>query len=131
MPRVLAPASSLTLRGLARSGLVIAGLLLLGVGLGDSIAGRTKVGQYEELLRTTAPLPARVDPSALFPTLSENEERQELARTKLGFYHLLVTVGQILSAAGLVLIAAGILRLRIRGVDDFAAESAGLPRHLD
>src|SRR4051794_29175676 len=124
MPRVLAPASSLSIRGLARSGLVIAGLLLLGVGLGDSIAGRTKVAQYEELLRTTAPVPPP-DPTALFPTASENAERQELARTKLGFYHLLVTVGQVLSGAGLVLIAAGVIRLRIRG-DDFATEPPAL-----
>lgn len=128
MPRVLAPASSLSVRALARSGLVIAGLLLLSVGLGDSIAGRAKVAQYEDLLRTTTAAPEPVDPSALFPTASENHERNELARAKLGYYHLLITVGQIFSAAGLVLIAGGVLRLRIRGVD-LGTESSGLSTH--
>jgi hypothetical protein len=110
---MIVPASGLNLRALAGSGLVLAGLLLLGVGLGDSIAGRTKITKYEQLLRTTAGA-ASADPTALFPTASESQERHELARAKLAFYHLLVTVGQVLSAAGLILMAAGVLRLRLR-----------------
>ena len=115
---MLQPPSTLSIRALARNGLVLAGLLLLGVGLGDSIAGRTKIGQYEDLLHdsTVAAAPALHDPTALFPTASETQERQELARAKLGFYHLLVIVGQILCAGGMVLIALGILQLRIRSV---------------
>ncbi len=104
---------ALSLRAVSHSGLVLAGVLLLAVGLGDTIAGRTKIAQYEDLLRTTAVAPAPVDPAALFPTASESQERHDLARAKLAFYHLLVTVGQILSAGGLVLAAAGVLRLRI------------------
>ena len=106
------PTSALSFRSLARSGLVLAGLLLLGVGLGDTIAGRTKMMQYQELLETTATPPAPANPAALFPTATEGQERQELARAKLAFYHLLVTVGQLLSAVGLILISVGILRLR-------------------
>jgi hypothetical protein len=113
---VLAPTSSLSIRLLARNGLVLTGLLLLSIGLGDTIAGRSKIVQYEELLRTTAVAPAPVDPTALFPTPSESQERQELARAKLGFYHLLVMVGQFLSAAGLLSIAAGIVQIRLRAV---------------
>ena len=101
------------LSALVRSGLVVAGLLLLGVGVVDTIAGRTKIAQYEELLRTT-PVPAPADPAALFPTASEGRERYDLARTKLAFYHLLLTAGQILSALGFGLIAVGILRVRVR-----------------
>jgi hypothetical protein len=104
------PAPALTLRDLTRSGLVLAGLLLLGVGLGDSIAGRTKITQYEELLRTT-PVPAPADPTSLFPTASEVQERHDLARAKLAFYHLLLLAGQVLSAVGLILVAGGALRL--------------------
>jgi hypothetical protein len=96
-----------------RSGLVVAGLLLLGVGVGDTVAGRIKIAQYEELLRTT-PVPPPLDPTALFPTATEGRERQDLARTKLAFYHLLVTAGTLLSALGFGLIAIGILRVRAR-----------------
>lgn len=103
----------LSLRAVTHSGLVLAGALLLAVGLGDTIAGRTKIAQYQELLQTTAVSPAPADPAALFPTASEGQERHELARAKLAFYHLLVTVGQLLCAAGLILAAAGILRLRV------------------
>src|SRR5262245_40496713 len=82
-----------------RSSLIVAGLLLLGVSLGDTIAGRAKVVQYEELLRTTEATPP-ADPAALFPTASESRERHDLARMKLGFYHLLLTAGQVLIALG-------------------------------
>jgi len=98
---------------LARSGVVIAGLLLLAVGVGDTVAGRIKIAQYEELLRTT-PAPPPADPAALFATASEGRERRNLARTKLAFYHLLLTAGQVLSAVGFGLIAFGILRVRMR-----------------
>ena len=102
-----------TLQALSRSTLVLAGLLLLGVGVADSIAGRTKITQYEELLRTIA-VPTPVDPAALFPAASEVEQRTQLAHAKLAFYHLLLTVGQALSGVGFVLIAVGVLRVRLR-----------------
>jgi hypothetical protein len=108
------PPPGLSLRTVTRNALVLAGLLLLGVGLGDSIAGRTKIAQYEELLQTTVDIPAPVDPAALFPTASESHERHELARAKLAFYQLLLTAGQFLSGAGLLLMAIGILRLRFQ-----------------
>ena len=92
---------------------MLAGLLLLGVGVGDLVAGHAKIAQYEDLLRATPP-PAQTDPAALFPTASEGEERHQLARAKLAFYELLLTFGQLLSAAGFALIAVGVLRLRLR-----------------
>jgi hypothetical protein len=98
---------------LVRSSLIVGGLLLAGVGVADTIAGRSKIVQYEELLRTTA-VPPAADPAALFPTASEGEERHELARAKLDFYQLFCQAGQILSALGLTLIALGVLRLRVR-----------------
>jgi len=100
--------------GLVRSGLVLAGLLLLAVGLGNAVAGRTKITQYEEILHTVAPAPPP-DPAALFPKASEGQERRELARAKLAFYQLLLSAGQLLAAAGLVLLAVGVLRYRMRG----------------
>jgi hypothetical protein len=103
--------AGLTIQALVNSRLVVAGLLLLGVGLGDSIAGHSKIAQYEELLRTSA-APVAPDPTALFPTASESQERHQLARAKLAFYHLLLTAGQLLSALGFALLAIGLVRLR-------------------
>jgi hypothetical protein len=107
---------------LVRSSLVVAGLLLAGVGVADTIAGRSKIAQYQEVLHATA-VPAPSDPAALFPTASEGQERHELARAKLGFYQLFCVAGRILSAVGITLIALGVLRLRIRTLRA-SAESA-------
>ena len=103
----------ITVYALTRNGLVLAGLLLLAVGIGNVVAGRSKIVQYEELVQATAPHAAR-DPVALFPAVSEGEERHALARAKVSFYQLLVTAGQLLAAVGGSLIAIGVLRLWMR-----------------
>jgi hypothetical protein len=100
---------------LMRSALVVAGLLIAGVGIADTIAGHSKVLQYEELLRTS-PAPEPPDPAALFPTASESQERHELARAKLGYYQLLLSAGRFLTVLGLALVAIGVLRLRLRAI---------------
>lgn len=108
--RRVAAAMGLTLHALGRSGLVLAGLMLMAVGIGNSIAGYVKIAQYQSVLRRMAPAePAQ--PAALFPKASEADERRELAHAKLAFYELLVTVGQVLAAFGFVLIATGVVRL--------------------
>jgi len=107
--------TALTLYALGRSGLVLAGLLLLGVGIGNTVAARSRLAQYQQILETTTVAP-RDQPPSLFPKATETEERRELARTKLGFYQLLLTVGQWLSAAGFALAAIGVLRLRVRAL---------------
>jgi hypothetical protein len=108
---LVAAPSGVSLASLARSGLVLAGLLLLGIGLGDTVAGRVKMRQYEELLRVTAAASRPADPAALFPTANEGSERHELARAKVAFYQLLITAGQLLSAFGFALLAFGVIRV--------------------
>ena len=108
-----AVSSGLSSYALMRSGLVLAGLLLLAVGFGNMIAGHSKIGQYEELVQLTVPHAPR-DPIALFPAVSEGEERHALAAAKLAFYQLLVTAGQLLAALGGSLIAIGVLRVWMR-----------------
>lgn len=108
----VAAAPELTVYGVLKSGLVLAGLLLLAVGLGDMVTGRAKVVQYHEALAQTPPTPA--DPTALFPTSSEGAERRGVVAAKLAFYELLVTVGEVLAAGGFALVAAGVLRASLR-----------------
>ena len=105
-------APELTVYGVLRSGLVLAGILLLAVGLGDMITGRTKVVQYHAALAQTPTEP--VDPTALFPTSNEGAERRGVVAAKLAFYELLVTVGEVLAAGGFALVAAGVLRAGVR-----------------
>ena len=102
-----------TMHGLTRSALVMAGLLLVVVGVGDVIAGWAKIGQYRELVRLTAAV-ERPDPAALFPTANEGQERYNIAVDKLAFYQLVVTAGRTLAALGFALMAAGVLHVRIR-----------------
>ena len=112
MPRMTAP-PPLTAYTIARSGLVLTGLLLLAVGFGNMVAGQSKIAQYREVLSATA-VPAPADPASLFPQVSEGEERHHLVRAKLAFYQLLVTAGQLLCAVGAALIGFGVLWLWIR-----------------
>ncbi|TMB23560.1 MAG: hypothetical protein E6J59_01685 [Deltaproteobacteria bacterium] len=110
----MAGSPALSVHALARSGLVLAGLLLLAVGSGNVVAGRTKIAQYDEVLRTATPARAPADPAALFPPASEGDERQELALAKLAFYQLLLRVGRLLCLLGALLLLFGVLRLGVR-----------------
>jgi hypothetical protein len=102
----------LTVRTLARSGWVVAGLLLLAIGLGDLVVGRTKLAQYHVVLEQTATVHTR-DRSVLFPKVTEADEQRSVARAKLGFYNLLFLSGQILALGGLILVVVGLVRLRL------------------
>jgi len=97
----------------ARSGFVVAGTLLLAVGAGDMLAGRSKIQEYRSLVREALP-PEPHDPTALFPKASEAQERHALAQAKLAFYQLLFLGGQFLAAGGVVLLAIGAYLLRQR-----------------
>jgi hypothetical protein len=103
----------LSLYALARSLPVVAGVLLLGVGIGNAVVGHTKVAQYERVLSITV-APTRSDSAVLFPKATEAGERREIARVKLRFYERLLTAGQCLLAVGFALLAGGILRLQVR-----------------
>ena len=102
----------LSIRTLGRNGWIVAGTLLLAVGIGDVVASRTKLAQYHEVLaQPVVTLPK--DPAILFPKASEAEEQRAVAYAKLGFYNLLFLAGQVLTFGGLVLGVIGLARLRV------------------
>ncbi len=103
-----------TLMGFLRSRFVLAGLLVLGVGMADMIAGRGKLEEYQAIV-AAAPVPVARTTATLFPSASEAEQEHQVAAAKLGFYQLLFLSGQVLSALGVVLLALGVLQLRLRG----------------
>ena len=94
---------------MARSGWIVAGLLLLTIGLGDVLVGRTKLAQYQEVIAQASPV-RPPDPAVLFPKVTEAEEQRAVARAKLGFYNLLFLAGQLLTLGGLVLVVVGVVR---------------------
>jgi hypothetical protein len=108
----MAAPAELSLQDLGRSALCVIGALVLALGLGNAIVGRTKIEQYEAIVRTTPP--AVRDPAQLFPPPSEAQERRTIAVAKLGYYQLLFTAGQAMSALGFVLLVVGVLRVRLR-----------------
>jgi hypothetical protein len=96
---------------MVRSPWVVAGLILLAVGVGDVIAGRSKLAQYQAVLAQPVAAKPR-DPARLFPKVTESQEQRAVASAKLGFYNQLFLAGQILSVAGLVFIVIGLVRSR-------------------
>jgi len=92
-----------------KSPLVLSGLLLLSIGLSETLAGRVKIREYEAIVRQM-PAVVATDPAALFPRATEEQQARELAEAKLAYYHLLLTAGQLLAGLGLILFAAGLLR---------------------
>ena len=105
------PLPELSVQALSRSGWIVAGLLVLAIGLGDVVVGRTKLGQYQATLAQPVEVRPR-DPASLFPKVTESEEQRAVARAKLGFYNLLFLAGQIMTLIGLVLTVVGLVRLR-------------------
>jgi hypothetical protein len=101
----------LTVRTIARNPWIVAGSLVLAIGLVDIYVGRTKLAEYEAVQAHTSVVRSK-DPTVLFPKVTEAEEQRAVARTKLGFYNLLFLFGQIMSLTGLLSTAIGVFRLR-------------------
>jgi hypothetical protein len=101
------------LHALVRSSLVLTGLLLLAVGIGNVVAGARKTADYEELMQATERI-APLDSAALFPVASERDERHALATAKRDFYVLLVKTGWLLAFVGGMLLVVGSVRVWLR-----------------
>ena len=97
----------------ARSGFIVAGVLILAVGAVDMVAGRLRIQEYRAIMREMPP-PEPRDPTALFPKATEAQEQHAVAEAKLSYYQLLFLVGQLLAAGGVVLLAIGAFQLRLR-----------------
>jgi hypothetical protein len=96
-----------------RNGFIVAGALIFAVGVADMLAGGSKLQEYRGVVAEALP-PVPHDPAALFPKASEAQERHSVAQAKLAFYQLLFVVGQLLAAAGVLLMGVGLFRQRLR-----------------
>ncbi len=120
MPTMSALAPPTLLQQAVRNSFVVAGVLLLAIGIGDMLAGRAKLNEYRSLLAEVPPREAR-DPAALFPKASEAQERRAVAEAKLAFYELLFLAGQLLATAGVLLVGIGVMQQRQRAIRDAPA----------
>jgi hypothetical protein len=103
----------LTARTVARNPWIVAGLLVLSIGLVDVYVGRSKLAEYRTVQAQSVVVRPR-DPTVLFPKVTEAEEQRAVARAKLGFYNLLFLFGQVMTLIGLLLASIGLLQLRRR-----------------
>ena len=111
------PSRDMSFAGVIRSPWVVAGLLLVAVGVGDVIAGRSKLAQYQAVLAQPESTRQR-DPARLFPKVSESQEQRAVAAAKLGFYNQLFLSGQLLTLGGLLSMVVGLVRSRKLVLDE-------------
>lgn len=96
--------------------LFVAGGTLLVLGLGNYIAAHFKVSHYQTVRAEIAPQLQTASSFLLYeagsPFPSEARERWEIARAKLGFYHVVQSGGQLMMSLGVICITLALLRLR-------------------
>lgn len=103
----------ITARELYKSRLLITGITLLCLGIGNWMVGSHKVTHYQSILPV-----AVLEPSLLatgtwqLPT--EEGERVNIARAKVDFYHVVVSGGRLLASIGVLCTIAALIRLRRR-----------------
>jgi len=94
---------------------VVTGVVLVLLGIGNWATGEVRLREHEELIASiehAAPGEAK----AATHNADGDDEELELARVRMDFYHVVATGGRLVTAIGLVLTAIGLARyLRARG----------------
>lgn len=100
-----------------RSPIFLAGVLLLVLGIGNWSVSRSKINEFVERARTTAP-PQSITPLEEYPELTHRTNAALLARlhrgsgeysfldAKIDFYEIVESGGRVLALIGLLLITA-------------------------
>jgi len=103
-------------RWLYKSYLFVAGITLIVLGASNYLTAAFKVEHYQEVMAEVAP---QVRPAPSFLPyeerhyfLSDARERWEIARAKLDFYHVVLSIGRFLLSGGAVCTLIALLRLR-------------------
>ena len=105
-----------TARLLHKNHLFVAGLVLMTLGLGNYIAGDSKVAHYQEVIAEASPQ-ERVSQSFFsdekrHPFPNEARERLEIARAKLDFYQVVLSSGRLMTSLGIGCLLIALIRLR-------------------
>ncbi len=108
----------LTVSSLFRNTLFVAGIVLVALGIGNTIVAHFKVREYQSALARTPPPVAAEQTfgqnTRLHHFSSEAGSRHALNQAKLDFYHLLHNVGWLMLCIGLLCTIMAVRRQRYR-----------------
>jgi len=95
-----------------KSGLVVAGLVLLLLGIGNWATGTVRLREHEAIVRAPSPAPQGASrPHGGHG--SSGQEEVEIARVRMDFYHVVASGGRLMTVAGFVLVTFALAR-RVR-----------------
>ena len=107
-----------TVSSLFRNTLFVAGIVLVALGIGNTIVAHFKVREYQSALARTPPPVAAEQTfgqnTRLHHFSSEAWSRHALSQAKLDFYHLLHNVGWLMLCIGLLCTIMAVRRQRYR-----------------
>jgi len=105
-----------TVRLLYKSYTFVAGIALILLGCGNYLAAISKVNHYQAVMTEIAPQLQTASVSLPYGKASrfpnEAQERWEIARAKLDFYHVVLSVGRLMLSIGLLCTAVSLIHLR-------------------
>jgi hypothetical protein len=105
-----------TARWLYKSYLFVAGVTLIVLGVSNYLAAVFKVEHYQGVMAEVAPqvysAPMFLPYEERHYFLSDARERWEIARAKLDFYHVVLSIGRLLFSLGTICTLIALLRLR-------------------
>ena len=101
-----------------QSRLLVLAITLLVLGIGNTIIGTQKLGQYQTIVaegRARGYFPdATASTDRILRPLDDEGERYNIGRAKVDLYHVVLSGGLVMMAVGVVLGIIAWLRLRLR-----------------
>ncbi len=85
---------------------LIAGLVLIALGLGNWVTGSTRTAEHAQQIEESEQAPSRGGVSSTRPSAEE----VEIARVRMDFYHVVASGGRLMTAAGFLLATFGLAR---------------------
>jgi hypothetical protein len=104
-------------RSAYQSRILIAGLTLLLLGVGNVVVGSQKLAQYERTVaegRARGYFPDAGGAERILRPLDDEGERYNIGRAKVDLYHVVLSGGLMMLGLGAVLTVIAYLRLRMR-----------------
>jgi hypothetical protein len=92
-----------------KSTLLIAGVVLLLLGVGNWVTGTIRLREHEAIVRTPLPTPHGVTHPHAGHSGSSQEE-VEIARGRMDFYHVVASGGRLMVLTGFVLVTFALAR---------------------
>lgn len=92
-----------------KSTLLVSGLVLLLLGVGNWVTGTIRLREHEAIVRTPMPTPHGVAHPHGGPGGSSAEEI-EIARGRMDFYHVVASGGRLMTLGGFVLVTFALAR---------------------